>query len=278
MKTAMIAALAALAAPGNASSQPDASPPLPPTGKWIVDYAENMCLLSHSFGIGDSQVTLGFRPWPMGTKTEVVLISPDSSSTASRYGKGATLSLSSAGPDVEGDYWSYWLPKQKMRLVTLTVEQSALVDLGSAGTMTIAIPKGARVSVALPPNTKPALKALDKCDDDLSRSWGVDPAEKMLVATPAQPFPGAADWIADNDYPPDALRNSQHGTVMILWTIGLDGRVSNCIPVIKSGVPVLDQAACNAISRRGRYHPALDKDGKPVISHNTRKVNWRLPF
>ena len=276
MKAAMIAILGVLAFPGGANAQGPAAP-LAPTGKWTVEYAENLCLLSHSFGTGDSEVSLGLRPWPMGEKTEVVLISPDSSSTASRDGKGATLSLSSAGPEIEGDYSSHWLPTRKMRLTTLTVEQVALAGLGSASAVTIAIPKSARVSVTLPPSIKAALKALDTCEDDLLRGWGVDPAEKEVIATPAKPFPGIADWITDDDYPAEALRNSQHGTVMILWTIGVDGRVSNCLPVIKSGVASLDQAACGAISRRGRYHPALDKDGKPIISHNTRRVNWLLP-
>jgi TonB family protein len=273
--TAIVSLGVALGMP--ASALPAQTGPLAPIGNWNVEYAENMCILSHGFGTGDSQVTVGFRPWPMGEKTEVVLISHDSSSTASRYGKGATLSLSPAGRELEGDYWSYWLPQRKMRLVTLTVEQAALADLQSASGVTIAIPKGAWVSVTLPSNIKAALNALDKCDDDLLRTWGVDPAEKAVIAKPAQPLPGSEDWITDADYPSDAIRNFQQGTVIMVWTIGTDGRATNCIPVIKSGVALLDQTACNAITRRGRYHPALDKDGKPVSSHNTRRVVWRLP-
>jgi hypothetical protein len=275
MKTAVIAMLGVLALPGGANAQAPAAP-LVPTGQWVVEGAENMCILSHSFGTGSSQVTLGFRPWPMGEMTEVVLMYNDSSSTASLDGKGATLSLSSAGPEIEGDYSSYWLPKRKMRLVTLNVEQAALAELGSASAVTMAIPKGERVSVALPPSIKAALSALDKCDDTLLRSWGVDPAEQMVVATPAQPISNIADWITDDDYPPNSIVNNQHGMVKILWTIGVDGRVSNCIPVIKSGLPWLDETACSAITRRGRYRPALDKDGKPVITHASRRVIYRL--
>src|SRR5258706_3109095 len=116
--------------------------PLAPVGNWKVEYAENMCILSHSFGTGTSEVTLGFRPWPMGERTEVVLISRDSTSTSSRFGKGATLSLTSAGPGTEGDYWSYWLPKRKVRLVNLTVGQSAAAGLGSPRSCHIPISQG----------------------------------------------------------------------------------------------------------------------------------------
>ncbi len=276
MKTPAIAILAMLALPGGANAQAPTAP-LAPTGQWFVEGTENMCILSHSFGTGAAQVNLGFRPWPMGEKTEVVLMFSDSSSTASFDGKGATLSLSSTGTVIEGDYSSYWLPKRKMRLVTLNVEQTALAGLGSASTVSMAIPKGVRVSIALPPSIKAALNALDKCDDTLLRSWGVDPAEKTVIVTPAKALPNSADWISYDDYPAEALQNSQQGAVMILWSIGVDGRVANCIPVITSGAPLLDRAACNAITRRGRYQPALDKDGKPVISHNTRRVIWHLP-
>jgi hypothetical protein len=194
-----------------ARAMPAEAGPLAPVGNWNVEYAENMCILSHGFGTGLAEVTLGFRPWPMGERTEVVLISRDSTGTASRFGKGATLSLSSAGPRIEGDFWSFWLPKRKVRLLTLIVDQAALADLGSADSVTIAIPRGARVSVTLPRNTKAALKALDTCDDDLLREWGVDPDEKMKVATPAKALPNIADWISNDDYPPEALRKSQQG-------------------------------------------------------------------
>src|SRR5258706_8077705 len=79
-----------------ATALPAQTEPLAPVGKWKVEYAEHMCVLSHVFGTGASQVILGFRPWPMGLTTEVVLMSSDSSGPASSFGKG-TRSLSPTG-------------------------------------------------------------------------------------------------------------------------------------------------------------------------------------
>lgn len=275
MKAAMIAILGMLALPGGANAQ-EPAPPLAPVGKWNVEYAEDMCALSHRYGEGDAALTLGFRPWPMGDQMEIVLITGDSSSTASREGK-ATLSLSPSGKEVAGYYSSLRMSKEKLRVTTMTIKQEVFAELGSATAISIAFSRDLRVYVMQPPTIKAAQAALEKCDDGLLRKWGVDPAEKTMVATPPQAFPGATDWITYGDYPAGARQQRQQGTVMILWTIGVDGRVTDCLPVITSGTASLDQAACNAIIRRGRFEPALDKDGKPMISHYARKVVWRLP-
>ena len=275
MKVAVMAILEMLALPGGANAQGPAAP-LAPVGKWNVEYADNMCGLSHRYGEGDAALTLGFRPWPMGDQMEIVLITRDSSSTASRGGK-ATLSLSPSGKEVDGFYSSLRVPKEKLRVTTMTIKQDAFAELGSATAISIAFSEDLHVSVTQPPSIKAAQAALEKCDDELLRKWGVDPAEKKLIATPPQAFPGIGYWITNGDYPADALRQRQQGTVMILWTIGVDGRVTDCLPVIPSGTASLDQAACSAIIGRGRYKPALDKDGKPMVSHYARKVVWRLP-
>jgi TonB family protein len=276
MKTAMIAALATLAAPAGAGPRGEASPPLAPTGKWNVEYTENLCALSHVYGEGDAGLTLGFRPWPMGDQMEIIVMARASSSPISRSGK-ATLSLSPSGKEVAGEYSSFRVPNKNLRVTTMTIKQDAFAELGSATAIGIAYSNDLRVSVTQPPTIKAALAALDKCEDELLRKWGVDPAEKKMVATPPQAFPGAADWITDGDYPGDARRSHEQGTVMILWTVGIEGRVTDCLPVITSGTASLDRAACSAIIRRGRFKPALDKDGKPMISHYARKVAWRLP-
>ena len=58
--------------------------------------------------------------------------------------------------------------------------------------------------------------------------------------------------------------------------IDTDGSVKNCGIAVTSGDVGLDSAACAAITKRGRYKPALDKDGKPIAVHSTRRVVWRL--
>lgn len=86
-----------------------------------------------------------------------------------------------------------------------------------------------------------------------------------------------ANWISSDDYPPSALRQEAQGTTAISWDINEQGRVENCRVTSSSGNAALDDAACKAITRRGRYTPAVDQNGNPIRSSQSRRVVWRLP-
>ncbi|MES3151376.1 energy transducer TonB [Sphingomonas faeni] len=125
-------------------------------------------------------------------------------------------------------------------------------------------------------NAKAAFEALAKCNDSTVKLWGIDPTERSRIAQSAEPASYPGDWVVTNAYPMTIVRKGAQGTSIVLWTIGLDGRVADCRTVVSSGEVELDKAACRAITQRGRYKPALGHDGKPMISHSTRKVAWRL--
>jgi protein TonB len=84
-------------------------------------------------------------------------------------------------------------------------------------------------------------------------------------------------WISDADYPQSAIRAEAEGTTGISWDINAQGRVENCNVTASSGNSDLDRAACSAITRRGRYSPALDQSGNPIRSRASRRITWRLP-
>lgn len=102
------------------------------------------------------------------------------------------------------------------------------------------------------------------------------PIEQTIVRSAAAKG-NPALWISDADYPARALREERSGTSSIRWEISTAGRVENCTVVASSGSPDLDRAACQAITRRGRYEPALDASGAPIRSAASRRVVWRLP-
>ena len=109
-------------------------------------------------------------------------------------------------------------------------------------------------------------------------------------APPAPPAPAApvvskaagakgnpAEWISQDDYPPSSLRGNEEGTSAIAWTINTQGRVENCRTTSSSGSAALDRAACQAITRRGRYTPAQDASGNPIATSSSRRVVWKIP-
>lgn len=58
-----------------------------------------------------------------------------------------------------------------------------------------------------------------------------------------------------------------HGAkVMIIFSVQLDGTISNCSVRQSSGTPALDAIVCQAALHRFRYEPARHGDGRPYVA------------
>lgn len=99
------------------------------------------------------------------------------------------------------------------------------------------------------------------------------------AAKPAPPSPatdrGRGNTISEDDYPDASRRAEEQGVAKASYTIGTDGKASNCSIVTSSGFPRLDEATCKIIERRFRYNPAM-RDGQPVAETKTKAVRWQL--
>jgi TonB family protein len=251
---------------------------LPPSGKWTVDYAESMCVLQRDYGTGPAKVTLGFRPLPLSEQNEIVLLTREAGGRVpkTRFGK-VSMQLGVGGPVIAGTY-KFWGAAEapELRFTLISLDAVRAEDIAAAETLIIE--RATLPTVRLHPMANPAaFAALKVCQDDLMKSWGVDPAEMAKIVSPAV-ADDPAEWVTDEDYPSAAIRAGEQGSVSILWLINTDGKVSDCRVTQTSGHALLDQAACGAILRRGRYKAAVDGEGKPIRSYAARKVNWMLPF
>lgn len=104
------------------------------------------------------------------------------------------------------------------------------------------------------------------------------PPVEIKKPEPEAPKPTPAEFksgeITDEDYPDAANRNRESGTSVAHFTIGTDGRVSDCSA--SGATSSLNEATCRLIRQRFRYRPAT-QSGTPVSSQGTRRVTWRLP-
>ncbi|WP_052023616.1 energy transducer TonB [Caenibius tardaugens] len=80
-----------------------------------------------------------------------------------------------------------------------------------------------------------------------------------------------------NDYPSQAMRNGETGTVRFLLHVDASGGVSNCAVTRSSGVAALDAVTCDVVSRRARFHPARDRLGRPVSGTYANAIRWQIP-
>ena len=94
------------------------------------------------------------------------------------------------------------------------------------------------------------------------------------VASSASLIRGA--FHNETDYPSAARRNEEQGTVRVSYTVGTNGRVSNCTVVQSSGSSSLDSTTCRILQQRFRYRPARDSAGNAVSTTMRSSVTWEL--
>lgn len=70
--------------------------------------------------------------------------------------------------------------------------------------------------------------------------------------------------IVNKDYPKLLTKTKQRVTVVARYTVGADGKPSNCRISKSSGYPDIDNATCRVIQARFRYEPARDASGRAV--------------
>ena len=91
------------------------------------------------------------------------------------------------------------------------------------------------------------------------------------------PLSNPGEWVTSDDYPADALRSEQAGTVAFRLTVTPAGVVSACQITMSSGTASLDATACSLLSRRARFNPARDAYGKPTTGTYSNRVRWQIP-
>jgi TonB family protein len=246
---------------------------LSPTGKWVVEYADSMCVLSRDYGAGADKVTLALRPWPMSNETEVVVVTQGRA--AAVQDGHAEIALVPSGHSATGTYTRFPpIRRAPGQIATLHFDEGALDGLENATAVTVRL--GSReVHSGAVPGIAGAMRALVTCQKDLLKSWGVDPEERATLSR----LPGGnpARFFGPNAYPTEAIRAELQGRAVAVASIGIDGRVVSCAIAATSGAPVLDQATCDVLKTSARFSPGLDKAGKPVVSHLVVPVRWVLP-
>jgi protein TonB len=87
----------------------------------------------------------------------------------------------------------------------------------------------------------------------------------------------AVALISQNDYPAEAMRLGQQGTVRVRLRVSAEGRVMGCA-VIQSASPLLDRATCRILTQRARFVPAKSINGEAIESEfEAPPIRWVLP-
>ena len=97
----------------------------------------------------------------------------------------------------------------------------------------------------------------------------------FLLLLLAPPLSAQVGLIRQGDYPAEAVRKGEEGTVRVKLRVSSEGVVTSCT-VLQSASPSLDATTCRVITERARFLPAKDEAGNPVEGDFEQAIKWVL--
>ena len=255
-----------------AASEPAlAADPRTPTGKWVVEFAENECLLSRSYGTDRKPLFLAFDQVPMETGLQLILLKKGGRRDLRR---GTARVDFGDGRQTVADYGALPLVGGTRR-ITIEIEDDSYRAAVSTGVMSAEIRGEISESFAVP-GFGEALNTLKKCTIELGEQWGFPAEHQARLAKPSRSVKKLREYFTSADYPVAALRQDASGRVRARIAVDESGRPTECVIMASSGNPALDAATCRILTARARFDPALDVAGKPMTSVAVATIYWIL--
>jgi len=140
---------------------------------------------------------------------------------------------------------------------------------------------GVTIQRAREPEIRLEFGALDKpleqmrnCLSNLVAQWGYDPAVQAALSRKLTPAGDPRNWVINEDYPEEALRKGQSAIIAFRLDVDPKGGVTGCYVLERTDSDLLAKRACELLSRRARFNPALDAQGTAVRSFFVSKFSW----
>lgn len=273
----------------------NAATALEPSTRWNVHYADDFCRLTRDFGVGDSRITVVIDQFGPGDEFRLTLAGKPmkrraaAGEAAIRFGSSFSEQRLRFYSGTIGKDLPAWIfatgvgfrpmpPGDKRTVGDVLSAIAPLTDAEKASVTTIDIGSPLRHSVRLQTGSmQPVFAAMERCTDELLTHWGIDVARHKTLSRPVIPEGNPGRWLTSFDYPQDMLRKRMPGIVEFRLTVGEDGRATACHIQQSTDSEGFDATVCGELMRHARFKPALDKDGKPMISYYRSTVRFRMP-
>ena len=255
----------AATAPGFAQSLPSRSPAV-----WHAEWASPYCELAS----GDpSSFNVVIRTVP-GTRS-AELYFPGTRGHVPKLPRGSNLWIQLLPSGVTMKAGAAWLsPEWKGVSYVFTDDADNLKSI--EGATRASIVAGSKTTTVVLPTSVEALRAFDRCIADKARAWGVDLAALDALRAPPKQMPG--EWLSSFDYPKDAIAALKDGVVVTRLTADATGHVTDCAVVENTGTKSMEQPACSAAFKLGRFRPAIGANGQPTASTFTTTTKFSVNF
>jgi TonB family protein len=252
----------------------------PDAGGWTIAEANNGCYMTSEFeGAGDTELTLYLH---IDGKQNILLENSNWSVTegqkyplryllnGSEYSGAESLGLSptpkpSFGARMNGDFAVDFAKASGLKIYN----GDTLVDSLSLS--------GSGAGVAMLRRCTASMKVRVDAENREKARLAYIPKDPFASAAPIPiskggPLVSQASWVTNDDYPPSAIRNGEHGIVTVDYSVNAQGRVEGCNVKVSSGSAALDDTTCRLVTRRGKFTPGKVGTDRQSFTHT-----WRLP-
>lgn len=262
--------------------------PRQPTGKWIVNFADNECVATRNYGSDSDPIYLALKAPAVGDVLQLGVVRKGAAGIPKQT--IGQVSFDSGTP-LKVSFLEFGVAKLGQRATLANLPIASLAPMRQTTTVRVdatwAEPakigtrlgagSGGRLQDEFAVTQMGALmKMLDDCAAGLRKVWHVWDQSGQGAALKQGPTGDLSKIFSGGDYPTDALLSEQMGTVGIVLLIDEQGKVADCTTVMTSGVPMLDAQSCTIVRERGKFGPAVGLDGKPAKSAWFNRITWRL--
>jgi TonB family protein len=263
-----------LAAAPPAPPAPAPVPAAPKAPRWIVHWAEQRCSLIREMGGADG-ASLMVRTVPGTGQAELWVLDPKWQGPQRHALAQFEIEMDPSGADFS--QFGYLISFRGQPGIAITNLEPGFIDSFSGSERLRVGAAGKRYGEYRIPASARAVASLRECEAEIMRDWGLDPTVQSALRQRAKPDKTPARWFDDRDYPSEAVRQGQSGSVLARYSVDVNGRVSDCFIVETSGHALLDRQTCAVLLKRGRYEPAVAADGSVTRSMAAIRIHWRLP-
>lgn len=243
-----------------------------PAERWVVNFAENQCVASLSFGDAKKPLHFALKPSPVGEIIQVVVVK-----NAGTFESPVQLPVKIQVDNQPPREFSMLAVagasgKPDSFRINMTLADFAPMRTASSETLT----SSGKLNETFQLVQMPALlKAMDACVADLQRHWNA--SEDLRAKLRSRAKANLMSIFSSDDYPGVSLQKHQAGLVGLVILIDEKGKPADCMVTQTSTSAALDTQACAIVLQRANYTPAIGEDGKPAKDSQYAKIRWEMP-
>lgn len=268
---------------------------LSPSSKWIMNYADDSCQLTRSFGTGNERVVIQILRYEPSDPFDLVFVGDligdrrGPQDVWLQFGTEGSPRYFAAIPGKSGGISSIFLTGR------LDNRDLSNVDWDTASRLSLAeyqrqfgVPPAVETAVTtatlriasrtivldLGSMEKP-MASLRGCTSQLIRSWGLDPDQQARLTFQPKPATGKETWFIGDDFPKEFYQKGEQAIIRYRLMVDTAGNPTDCAIQASIARANFAQITCDLLKKRAKFRPALDASGRAVPSYEVGKVFWQ---